>query len=101
MSEDSAPPVPVPPPNGIPDPNGPPARVKTKPVVNAAKITATTIAAGGAALFAMGALLQPCVGALRSVRLLREQREQEILAAKAQLEDSQVQQSTAPSDTAR
>lgn len=103
MSEDAAQPAlgPLPQSKGVPDPNGPPVRVLAQPLVEAARITAMVVAAGGAALFAMGALVQPCVGALRSVRLLREQRHQEILAAKAHLEVSRVQQSTTQSDTSQ
>lgn len=103
MSEDAAQPTPVPPPDskGVPDPNGRPVRVASRPLVHAAGLTAMVVTAGGAALMAMGALLTPCVGALRSVRLLREQRQQEILAAKAHMELTQAGETSTPLDAAQ
>ncbi|MFM9965711.1 MAG: hypothetical protein ACKV2Q_31390 [Planctomycetaceae bacterium] len=78
------------PPDDVPDPNGEPVSLlrdeDTRDKLVAGGLTAL---AGGVGMFLVGAYMTPCVGATRSARLMREQRQQEVSAAIAQFEATQ------------
>ncbi len=84
-------------PEDIPDPNGEPVSLmrygETVDKLVAAGLTAL---AGGAGMFLVGASMLPCVGATRSARLIREQRQQAVAEAVAQFEAAQ---SIAPNES--
>lgn len=76
-------------PEDIPDPNGEPVSLISGATLDKLAYAGLAAVAGGAGLFLFGALMTPCVGATRSARLLREQRQQEVAEAIAQFEATQ------------
>lgn len=84
------------PPDDVPDPNGEPVSLMREGDTLDKMVSAgLTALAGGVGIFLVGAYMTPCVGATRSARLLREQRQQEVAAAIAQFEAASP---TAPSN---
>lgn len=87
----------------VPDPNGEPvplfeeSRLFESSTLDKGSSAALTVLAGGAGLWLFSALMLPAVGATRSARLLREQREQDVAAEIAQFDAAQQTQATPPS----
>ena len=74
----------------IPDPNGEPVSLmRHEETLNKMVATGLIALASGVGVFLVGTSMLPCVGATRSARLLREQRQQEVAAAIAQFEATQ------------
>lgn len=78
------------PPDDVPDPNGEPVSLmRDGDTLDKMVSGGLTALAGGVGIFLVGAYMMPCVGATRSARLLREQRQQEVAEAVAQFEAAQ------------
>ncbi len=70
----------------IPDPNGEPVPLISGSTLDKLVYAGMTAVAGGAGFLIVGSMMLPCVGATRSARLLREQRQQEVAEAIARFE---------------
>lgn len=85
-------------PEDIPDPNGEPVSLNSRTTRDKLVSAGMAAIAGSAGFLIVGSMMLPCVGATRSARLLRGQRQQEVAEALARFETAQQAESPAKSE---